>query len=166
MRIKEVKLYKFSELSNEAKDKAIEKLWDINVEFDWWNFTYEDAEQAGLKITGFDFDRGYCNGNFITNAEFSAKKIIEDHGENCETYKTAKQYLTELSTAKGIHSIADMPDEEFEHDDLDNEFLKSLLEDYRIILKQEYEFQTSKDAIIETIEANDYEFTEDGKLDK
>lgn len=32
-------------------------------------------------------------------------------------------------------------------------------------LEAEYEYQTDEDSIIETIEANDYDFTEDGKID-
>jgi len=37
-------------------------------------------------------------------------------------------------------------------------------EEYLSLLRQEYEYLTSKDAIVETIQANDYEFTEEGKL--
>jgi len=162
---KEYKVYKFAELSDDAKDKALEKLWDINVDFEWWDSVYADAETIGLKIDGFDIDRGsYCKGNFIYDAETVAKNIIENHGEKCETYIDAKKYLEELSTAEGIHNIAGMPDEDFNHDDLGSEFLKTLLEDYRIILKNEYEYLTSKAAIIETIEANDYDFNDDGTI--
>ena len=48
--------------------------------------------------------------------------------------------------------------------DLENEFLQSLLEDYSIMLQNESEYLQSAEAIRETIEANEYEFTEDGKL--
>lgn len=51
-----------------------------------------------------------------------------------------------------------------EADDLEADFLKSICEDYRILLRQEYEYRQSKDAIIETIEANEYEFKADGSL--
>ena len=63
MRIKttETKVYKFEELTDEQKEKAIEKLYDINVNYDQWDFTYDDAERIGLKLEGFDIDRGsYC----------------------------------------------------------------------------------------------------------
>ena len=46
----------------------------------------------------------------------------------------------------------------------EDDFLQSLCEDYRIILRNEYEYLTSEEAIIETIESNEYYFTEDGKL--
>jgi hypothetical protein len=32
------------------------------------------------------------------------------------------------------------------------------------MLRQEYEYLTSEGAIIETIEANEYEFTEEGRM--
>lgn len=170
MRTIEVKLYKFSELSEEAQQKAIDSLYDINVFFDWWDSTYEDAERAGIKITGFDIDRGnYCEGEFIEGPEHTAHKIIDDHGQDCETYKTAEQYLKErdelINTAQKDEDGEFTDEHELDNklDDLDAEFLKSILEDYRIILSKEWDYLTSKEAIIETIEANDYEFTEDGK---
>lgn len=42
-------LYFFNELSEDAKKKAIEKLRDINVDHQWWNFIYDDVQ----KILGF-----------------------------------------------------------------------------------------------------------------
>jgi hypothetical protein len=33
------------------------------------------------------------------------------------------------------------------------------------MLSKEYDYQTSEEAIIETIKANDYDFTENGNLD-
>lgn len=39
-------------------------------------------------------------------------------------------------------------------DDLDNEFLHNLLEDYRIMLNKEYDYLTSCEAIVESIDAN------------
>jgi len=90
MRIKETKLYHFDELSEEAKQKAIEGLSDINTDYEWWESTYEDAENIGLKLTSFGLDR----------------------------------------------------------------------------MQKDYEHLTSSEAIIETIQANEYEFTENGKLER
>jgi hypothetical protein len=166
MRIKETKVYKFDELTDKAKEKALEELYDINVDYDWWTFTYEDASNIGLKLTSFDLDRNrHANGEFILSPAEVAANIIRDHGEQCETYKTAQAFLDEINSLE-------MPDDdtdefsEWENKmlELEDEFLQSLLEDYSIILQNEYEYQTSEEAIIETIKANEYEFTEDGKL--
>lgn len=163
----EIKLYKFSELSDEAKQKAIEKLSDINVDYEWWESIYEDAENIGLKINGFNIDRGsYCKGEFINSAQDVAEKIIQEHGQMCETYSTTQCYLSDCISLNEKYKDAgeDDYDYECELDELKNNFLNSLLEDYRIMLSQEYDYSTSDESIIQTIEANDYDFTEDGKL--
>jgi hypothetical protein len=163
-------LYKFEELSEEAKERAIENLWDINVDHDWWDSVYMDAENIGLKIDEFDIDRGsYARGKFTLSAEEVAANIMRDHGESCETYKTAENFLKEHDPVFASYMDENSPDYESRESeekllDIESEFLKSLLEDYRIMLSEEYDYLTSDEAIKETIEANEYEFTKDGKL--
>lgn len=165
MRIAEVKVYKFDELSDKAKEKAIRKLYDINVDYDWQETTYEDADRVALKITSFSLDRNrHAKGNFIDYAVDTARKILEEHGNKCETYKTATIFLQKIKDKE-----KEVGDDEYyvieeECAKIEEEFLKSILEDYSIILQKEYEYQTSEKAIIETIKANEYEFTEDGKM--
>jgi hypothetical protein len=173
MRTIRVKLYKFDELSAESKQKAINQYLDINVDYNWWNTVYEDAEQAGLKINEFDIDRGsYCKGKFIDSASDCANKIITNHGEQCETFKTATQFISDWTALVKKHSdgittdkVAEDNEYEFdgEADDLESEFLRSVCEDYRIMLSKEYDYLTSEAAIIESIKSNEYEFTKDGK---
>jgi hypothetical protein len=174
MKTIEINLYKFSELSEELQQKAIEKHYDINVNYEWWDGIYQDAENIGLKLTGFDLDRNrHATGEFIEYAVNCAEKIIKEHGEGCETYKTAQSFLSDYKDLVAKYSDGVKTDEvteeneyEFdcECDDLENDFLNSILEDYSILLQQDYEYQTSKEAIIETIEANDYDFTENGEM--
>jgi hypothetical protein len=168
-RIRKDIVYKFEELSEEGKEKALEGLCDINISSDWWDSTYEDAKNIGLKITSFDIDRGaYCKGRFTESAEGVAKNILSEHGKDCESYKTATSYLKELEELREKTRLNDSEYEEgyddLDTEDIDAEFLQSLLEDYRIILTHEYEYLTSREAIKETIDANEYEFTEEGKL--
>ncbi|KKN21668.1 hypothetical protein LCGC14_0922960 [marine sediment metagenome] len=173
MRIKETKVYPFDELSEDAKEKAIEKLYDINVDYEWWDSTYDDAVGVKLKLTEFDIGRPcYCRGEFIEYAKDTADAIIFNHGASCPTHETATAFIedsAELYMKYPVKLDDDGDDEneiyrETEQGETDDEFLKSILEDYRLILQKEYEYLTSGTAIIETIEANEYEFTEDGKL--
>ena len=165
MRIIETKVYKFDELPEDIKEKAIENLYDINVDYEWWQFIYEDAEQIGLEITEFDIDRAsYCKGKFTLSAEEVAANIIKDHGKDCETFKTASSYLKEHDPIFSEYFNTEDSKLEDKLLELEDEFLKSLCEDYRIILSNEYEYLTSKEAIIETIKCNNYEFTEYGEL--
>ena len=184
MRIIETKVYTFNELSDEVKAKVIEKNLYLNVDHEWWENVYEDAENVGLKITGFDIGRGQdCTGAFTTYAKKVAESILKEHGEQCETWKTASDYMQEY-TKVIANECQEEADEicvafnlqegfcDVNHDyyydpdteDIDAEFLRSLLEDYRIMLQKEYEYLTSEEAIIECIAANEYEFTEKGEM--
>jgi hypothetical protein len=166
-------LYTFDELSDEAKEKALEEYRDINACFDWWDFIYDDAETVGLKIDGFDLDRRrHATGKFIESAFDCASKIIKEHGEKCETYKTAKAFLSDWSElvtkySDRINTEEVCEDNEYEFDqdadELESEFLKSILEDFSIMLQNESEYIVSDEAVREAIEANEYEFTEEGK---
>lgn len=171
MRTIRTKVYKFDELTKAVQQKVIENNYDINVYYDWYEFTYEDAKNVGLKISGFDIDRGsYCNLDFIESAEAAAHLIIDQHGETCETYKTAESYLKERD--KAIDTAPKDENGDFENereldeklDELDEEFKKSISEDYLKMLRDEYEYQTSEEAIKETISVNEYEFTAEGKM--
>jgi hypothetical protein len=164
MKTKTINLYQFSELSDEAKEKAIEKFWDINVDYNWWDMTYEDAKNVNFNILEFDLDRRcFVKGEFVISAPDTAELIKVSHGNECETFDTAKEFLTNLNelTSKS-KNIEDVNEDDIE--ELENDFLQSLCEDYRIILTKEYEYLTSEEAIIGTIEANEYDFDEDGNL--
>ena len=175
METREYKVYKYDELTEEQQQKVLEIHAYIFVEHDWWDSMYEDAKNVGIKITGFDLVRNrHCTGNFIEYAEDTAKKIIAEHGESCETWGTATNYLAERAElvkkySDGVFADIVSDDNEYDFDkeceEIDAEFLRSILEDYSIMLQKEYEYMTSEEAIIETLRANDYDFTEDGKID-
>ena len=170
----ETKVFSFNELAEDAQDRAIEGLYNVNVDFDWWDSVYEDAATIGLIIEEFDIDRGsYCRGKWSEDAEDVANLICANHGKDCETYKDALQYACDRTAlvekySDGKHIDRVIEDYESDFDDecneLDDEFLRTICEDYRIMLQEEYEYLTSRKAIIETIEANSYDFTEDGEL--
>ena len=169
-----IQLYSFDELSQEAQQNAINKLSDINVDYNWWEYTYQDAENIGLKITSFDLDRNrHAEGYFMQDAYNTSDRIMTEHGENCSTYKTAKDFFNFWNEAVKLHSdniIIDKVKEGSEHyfdeyvKDKEDEFLKSLLNDYSVILQNESEYLQSEEAIKETIIANEYDFTENGQM--
>lgn len=162
MRIKKITCYQFNELSDEAKENAINNCRDWNVNYDWWNNVYyNDAEEnSGLKITAFNIDRGsYVDADFIISAENTIEKILKNHGKNCETYKTALEYKKQFDA---LDTESENYDDKY--CEIRDEFLKALQEDYRIILQNEYEYLSSDEAIIEMIESNSYEFDEEGNV--
>ena len=168
MKTIEIKIYEFSELSEDAKDNAIEKLHNINVNYDWWQFVYEDAKNIGLKITEFDLCQ-YCKGELLLSACEVAQNIFNEHGENCETYKTATNFMNlwQLVFNEYMNENSKLYESAESEEDLqylESEFLNDLLADYLTMLNNEYEYLTSEKAIIETIEANEYQFTADGEI--
>lgn len=153
MKTIEIELYQFNELNEESKQKAVENLYDLNVDHDWWQDTYEDAKSINLKITGFDLDRGqqHCTGKVIYSAMDTAKLIIENHGEICDTHILAKSFIKECKKYDEI-------------EDLELDFENDLLNEYANLLQNEHDYLISEEAIIESIESNEYDFTVDGKL--
>jgi hypothetical protein len=144
------KVYKFDELPEDGKEKAIEKLWNINVDHDWWDCEYDDAENIGIEISSFDIYRKDIQGRLLVNAIDVKRNILKDHGKSCETVATVNDW--DFRTRKE-------DDEDFDHN-----FLSNLLQNYLTILNNSYEYLTSKEGIIEAIKANDYDFLDNGDL--
>jgi hypothetical protein len=172
---KTINLYTFDELTPTAQDKAINNLSDINTSHSWWETVYDDAKNIGLIITGFDIDRGRTvDGRLNNDIDTCIDTILKDHGSECETYKIALKYRQDYNAlvekfSDGIktNKVAEGNEDEFdtEADYIEAEFKTNLNIEYLSILSKEYDYLTSREQIIETINANEYTFTEDGKLE-
>lgn len=170
MRTAQINYYNFNELSDRAKDTARDWWRQGALDHDWWESIYEDAEQIGIKITGFDTGRSCeIDGNFTGTPEETADKILAKHGESTDTAAEARAFLKAL----GAFMAAAEKDEDgellslsLEADRLDivTEFLRALLEEYLVMLRSESEYQLSDEVADEMLSANAYEFTEDGKI--
>lgn len=160
-RAKRIYLYKFSELSDKAKQRALDHCRYWNVDHDWWDLTYEDAKTIGLELTGFD--EYYAQGELCTTVAESCRLILKNHGKACETYKLAKEYR-KLMAADHVTQRCLTPEYEYEEsEELKEKYLKELLKLYKKMLDEEYEYLTSDEAIIESLEANEVEFDEQGR---
>lgn len=158
VRIIETPIYAFDDLSDDAKDVARDWWREGALDYDWYDSTYEDAETIGLKIKSFELDRGrHATGDFTKDVDEVISAILANHGDQCETFKTAMQYKGELEIARKNDENDD------EIDEITEEFRKSLLEDYSIILQHEYEYLLSDESVDDTIRANEYTFTAEGK---
>lgn len=142
----------FDELSEKGQAKALSDNYNINVSDSfWYESIYEYTKEINCKINGFDIDRGsYCELEFTANVEDVANAIIKNHGESCDTYKLAKTFLSDSLLQSNLS-----------YQELCDEFKKDLSEEYLSILRREYEYLTSDEAIKETIEANEIEFDAD-----
>jgi len=148
MRTIETIVYKFDELSDAAKERARDWYREFALDYEWWEFTYEDAERIGLKISEFDTYHGNIKGNLLKSVGEVCGLILQEHGKDTDTYKLAQTYYARKRTAHPYDV------EDFTHD---------LLEEYLSMLRQEVDYQLSTECVDESIRANEYEFTESGK---
>ncbi len=152
MDVRSYYVYKFDELPEEGQRLAIEKHSDINVNHDWWDSVYEDAAMIGLKLDSFDIYRRTITGELTLKPWQVIRRILKNHGDTCETYKTAAFWKDRLNI-KGQRNTNSC------------EFFRSLLHDYLNMLDLEYNYLTGEEEIKETIRANDYDFKANGEID-
>lgn len=147
-----INVYKFEELSEEAKSAAIRKNRDINVEDDWWQCTYETMNECGIAVNSFDLYRRDINIT-IEDSERTAKYIVETFGEHSSLSKISKTFLDKLSEG---------PFEDDVLEDIEERFRRSISNEMYMWLHDEYEHLRGDEAIAETLEINEYEFLENG----
>jgi hypothetical protein len=193
------KVYQFNELSEDAKQKAIQSFEDINVFSDWWDSVYTDFEEL-CKTIGIDVDlkKTYFNGFYSQGsgsaftADINVKECLQGIKaekwkeyaplENLKFYDVTKNLLriapycwanirtsnretsvkceTDMQTCGGDSNVA----AEFENlEDFLQDVADTLNHWLYTSLEKEYEYLTSEKAIAETIQANEYFFTKDGK---
>ena len=166
--VKEFNVYKFEELPEEGKRKALSNYGDINTDYNWYEFTYDDAKNVGIKILGFDLHYREIKIELQDSTEDVIENILREHGTHCETYETAQAYKVKLKAVRDENekNIPCTHDFDIGYDEVDKDFIEAIGKDYLSILEKEYEYLQSELAIIETLNSNDYEFTEDGKIYK
>jgi hypothetical protein len=178
-------LYTFAELSESAQRHAIKTLWNLNVDHALYEFSYETIRTAGrclgidCKVEGFDLDRGqsielrggcdYRKGWRAALAqEFDGDTLAElvGIGEELQSAQRRAFYCACIDLSPVHHGTAYTVYSKFGAyvtDDL-TDTLRSFEHWAWCVLRDEYEYLTSAEAIKETIEANEYEFDENGNL--
>ena len=163
------KVYKFNELTEASKQKALDKHIHINVNFDWWEVTYEDVKnRLGIQLQGFDIGRG-------SNVDYNKSKLMASIKSSDDFLKALKEYypkheylqtmVSDYSKRSAKYEVSEYSDRvEQELEQMEYEIISNL--DYMLLtmLREEYDYLTSNEAIIETFEANDYDFKENGEI--
>lgn len=163
--------YKFHELSEQAKEKARQWMRGcIGMTTDWADNIENDALEVGLKLTAWDIGRAQvCEGEFTEGAEHTAHRILDEHGETCETFRIASEYLrardeaVDTATRDEQGEFEDPEALENKLDELEAEFLHDLCSEYLTTLDNEYAYRMSDEAVDEDMETNEYDFTQDGE---
>ena len=176
-----VKVYKFAEFSDDAKERAINALRYINVEFNWYEDTFDTIRTAGT-LVGLDIDRIYFDTDLycIFNADYEyvrgAVKAVRNEFPWADDLCQVAKDLQDLQRRRFYSLRCEVSSQRVSNsyrcfrfgEDYECDALGDILDDFahwaRILLRDEYEWLTSDEAIREMIEANEYEFTEEGKL--
>lgn len=176
------KILTWNELNEEQKTKVIEKLSDINILHDWYEYSIVDFTEM-LKMLGFydvkiQFSGFWSQGDGASfTGKFkvpSTKKELKERVKKLRlTYPRQKVFnydsmnFTKEEKQDEILEVFRITSF-YSHENTisaDNNDLKEFARDFsREIyksLENEYNYLTSREAIIEAIEANDYEFYED-----
>lgn len=163
-------IYTFDELSDKAKEKARDWWRELAAWDDWHEYICEDAERIGIKITGFDTNRGGdITGEFTRSFMEIAEAILKNHGETCDTCHTARNFVKEFEAFKASHPQTEEGDfvelkDELAAKEIESEFEKDILHDYLMMLRKEIEWYFGDEQVEEAIRCNEYEFTKDGKI--
>ena len=188
MRTEEIKIYTFDELSESAKQKAIEKRRYWNVEYNWWSHvydwfkeTYPQYEDCEISHSGFSSQGDGASFTFRLDSSYFEKwvealdipewkKAIlvhytpEFHGSrNTHRYSHKFTVTTDFDCVSHNKSNID----EFKGEKYD-EFLEVLQSEVYVhcdelyrTLESDYDYLTSDECIIEGMA--DCEFYENGE---
>ena len=181
MREMNVTVYSFDELSEAAQERALNAFRYIEVEHDWYEYPYDTIRTAG-KIIGLDIDRIYFDTDLycIFNASYeyvrgAAKAVHSEFPSATDLHDVArklqalqKRHFYSLSCNVSSQRVSNSYRCFRFGEDYECEDLGGIINDFahwaRILLRDAYEYLTSDEAVKEAIEANEYEFTENGKL--
>lgn len=195
MKIKtiEKEVYSFEDLktNEELKEKVLQKYYDINVDYDWYDFIYEDAKTIGdimgIKIDNIYFSGfssqgdGACFDGYYSYKKNSVKELIAYAPLDKELLRIAtglkdiqKKHFYNLSATikhsghyynSGCTEINVQTDKTDYYDCYELEdLLRSFMDWIYTQLDKNYEFYTSEEAILETLEVNEYEFDSKGNI--
>lgn len=158
-----IEIFTYDELSDAAKEKAHSDYISNGLVCDWWDTVYDDARYAGIDITAYT-ERN-ITGEYRISVEDVVSNILTDHGVDCTTHRTAATYRHQLDTLeKSVIGDCYTPEQDTTYAELENSFLQAILEDYKTLLREEYNYLCSVEQFVEATEANGWEYTADGAL--
>lgn len=196
MKTIEIKLYKFSELSKEAKQTAIENWRKSNWESgDFLHFFEEDCNEqiseAGFESPAVSYSLSYSQGDGLSFKADKYNKLSElflkhlGQGKEKTAELLAENCTQILKGNNGRYCFASKNDIDLYFENYSSSIntdmvncqkvldkvLKDLENIYIELCKnlenqgyKQIKFENSDEYIIETIEVNDYDFTEDGEI--
>lgn len=182
-----IETYKYDELGDDAKEKAREWFREGALDYDWWEFIYEDSKEC-LNMLGFEIDNiqfsgfwsqgdGACFTGSWSASDVQSGKLREHAPQDQELHrigsalrviargsKNGSATLTHTGHYSHEHSVTidagelrTMAQEE-EFGDLARAAMKWIYGR----LQAEYEYHMEDAQLAESIRSNEYDFTASG----
>lgn len=179
---------------DQQQNELIDKHWNINVDHDWWDFTYDEfkieMQTKGITVNDINFTGFYSQGDGasftgrIDMAQFLKVHGLEEHYMGATFFAGQGELWADLTRGSSHycheHSVeATLVDDTYNNFDDDirfevytrmeevlnnewqeledevNKICRGYMQDLYRQLRDEFEALTSKEAIWETIVAND-----------
>lgn len=189
MRTIETKLFRYDELSEEAKQAVVQREWDINVHDEWYLHTIDYLKEKygdEWNVTNIYFSGFASQGDATFEYDGVTKKLYDRFLETLAGRNKIVASYCDWSASGHYHHgdccehrirlYADFDISYYPNcydvmvDRLDGLWEEFVEEQYRIAahemyraLEKEYEFLTSEEQVVETIQCNEYEFLPDGQ---
>jgi hypothetical protein len=165
-----IKVYQYSELSEEAKEKALEWYRSTDPsEFarqECWDSAQKFAKCFGINLQEMNCLQHYVDADYPELGEVGDFDV-ETVGEYLKRHAPNLDGNCPFTGVCYDETYLDKIRENLENTSQDNDELKSVLEsclfDGLKAMNQEIEYRESREIMEEEIIANEYEFTENGK---
>lgn len=186
-----ITVYKFDELSEDAKEKAREWWREGGLNYEWYDSVEDDFKTIGkclginvtkIYFSGFSSQGdGACFEGSFSYEKGGVKKLMEYAPQDKELHRIAKElqqaqrvnFYQVYGTVKHRGHYYHKYETEFDLSRNDGEsianeeyfieLMRDLMDWLYHILEKEYEYLNSDEQVDETIMANEYGFTKEGK---
>jgi hypothetical protein len=182
-------VFTFAELSDSAKKYAREQYREHNLDYEWWDFVYEDAKTIGklfgLEINDMCFSGFWSQGDGVAfNASYQYRKgglkaVMQYAPQDNELHGIVARLQTvqrkafyrlyascEQTRGNNIRVNVDNDSRDITESEEDSITLElNYFADWIYSrLESEYEYLQSDEVIDESMVANEYEFTANGEM--
>ena len=153
---------KFNELSDKIKEKVLDKYRDINVDHEWYDFTVDNLQKEledeyGFSNVKISFSGFASQGD---GASFTGRII------DFQTFVKKTEIDPSIRFERNDHRYSHKNTVSVDYEDLErsiDEWRSEKCSEIYKTLEAEYDYLTSDEQVAESIDANQFEFDEEGK---
>jgi hypothetical protein len=160
MKTIEVTLYKFDELSDKAKEFAVQDNIHIMTDFGsyWDEIFLWQLKDVGISVDSFDLNRREIEVDFYEDLNDVCANVVKDF-KGSEIAEMCANYLTSVEAQLAF----DETDEDM-LEDMEMVFIYDLKCELLNMFQREYDYLTDADVIADYLLGNEFDFDINGKI--